>query len=219
MKEAQFHRISGPADVEAGLAALRKADHRLAAVAERAGDLPLRLDAPGFSGMARIVVGQMVSRASADAIWQRLVSHAGTVTAAACAGLTGDACRAIGLSRAKEATLRAMAAAEIEGRLDLTRVCVMPAPQAIGQLTSIRGVGAWTAEVYLLFCAGHPDVFPAGDIALQNAVAHAFGLDERPDARALSQIASGWRPWRAVAARLFWAYYSREMRRSLQPVG
>ena len=114
--------------------------------------------------------------------------------------------------------MRALAVAEIEGRIDLRGLCSLTAAEAIGQLTAIRGIGAWTAEVYLLFCAGHPDVFPAGDVALQNAVAHAFGLDERPGARLLSDIAADWRPWRGVAARLFWAYYAREMRRSVQPV-
>lgn len=217
--ETPVLRIAGPADIATGLAALCAADPRLVPVAERAGDLPLRLEAPGFAGLARIVVGQMVSRASADAIWRRLGAHAGAVTAAVCAGLSADACRAIGLSRAKEATLRAIAAAEMEDRIDLALLCGLPAGEAIGQLTAIRGVGAWTAEVYLLFCAGHPDVFPAGDVALQNAVAHALSLEERPGPRRLSQIADEWRPWRGVAARLFWAYYSREMRRSVQPVG
>lgn len=217
MTEAQFsgRRIAGPADLAAGVAALCAADFRLLAVARSAGELPLRLDAPGFAGIARIVVGQMVSRASADAIWRRFGEQAGAGTARGFARLSGDACRAIGLSRAKEETLRAIAAAEIEGRIDLAGLCRLPAREAVGQLTAIRGVGPWTAEVYLLFCAGHPDIFPSGDVALQSAVAHAFALDQRPQARLLSQIAAGWRPWRGVAAHLFWAYYSREIRRSV----
>ncbi len=221
MEDTEFHgrRIAGPADLAAGLAALCAADPRLVPVAERAGDLPLRLETPGFAGLARIVVGQMVSRASAEAIWRRLGAHPDGVTAAVCAGLGDDRCRAIGLSRAKEKTLRAIAEAEMEGRIDLVGICGRPAREAIGDLTAIRGVGPWTAEVYLLFCGGHADIFPSGDVALQSAVAHAFALEARPPARHLLQIAADWQPWRGVAARLFWAYYSREMRRSVLPVG
>ena len=85
-------------------------------------------------------------------------------------------------------------------------------------MTAIKGVGPWTAEVYLLFCAGHPDVFPAGDVALQNAAADILGLDMRPEPRALYKLAEAWSPWRGVAARLFWAYYAVVMRRDATPV-
>jgi len=217
--ELSIPRIAGAADVESGLAALFALDPRLALVAERAGPLPLRLEEPGYAGLARIVVGQMVSRASADAIWRRLEAEAGRVTAEAYLGLDGETYRRVGLSRAKHATLTAVALAETAGEIDLTHLCSLPAADAQRRLTAIRGVGPWTAEVYLLFCAGHPDIFPAGDIALQNAVAHALGLKARPAARQLVEIAAGWQPWRGVAARLFWAYYSREMKRSVLPVG
>ncbi|HET7411348.1 MAG TPA: DNA-3-methyladenine glycosylase [Pararhizobium sp.] len=212
-------RIDTPADIESGLAGLATLDPRLVAVAERAGQVPLRRDPPGFTGLARIIVGQMVSRASADAIWRRMEALSGRLTAKAYAGYTAEICREVGLSRAKEEALRAVALAEIEGALDLETLCDLPAEEAIARLTAIRGIGAWTAEVYLLFCAGHPDVFPAGDVALQNAVAHAFGLDARPSPRGLASMAEEWSPWRGVAARLFWAYYSKEMRRSVLPIG
>lgn len=212
-------RIDTPRDIERGLAALVAIDSRLVAIAERAGEVPLRRDPPGFTGLARIIVGQMVSRASADAIWRRMETLSGRLTAEAYAGYTGEICRQVGLSRAKEEALRAVALAEIDGALDLEILCRLPAEEAIERLTAIRGIGAWTAEVYLLFCAGHPDVFPAGDVALQNAVAHGFELDARPSPRDLAAMAKRWSPWRGVAARLFWAYYSREMRRSVLPVG
>jgi len=82
-----------------------------------------------------------------------------------------------------------------------------------------KGIGPWTAEVYLMFCGGHVDVFPAGDVALQAAVAAAFGLAERPQAKALAGLAEIWSPWRSVAARLFWAYYAAKMRRDGLPIG
>ena len=86
-------------------------------------------------------------------------------------------------------------------------------------MTAIKGIGPWTAEVYLLFCAGHPDVFPAGDVALQSAAAHALGLERRPRPGDLSLLAEQWSPWRGVAARLLWAYYATEMRRDATPIG
>ena len=125
---------------------------------------------------------------------------------------------AVGLSRAKTETLRRAADAVDRGELDLDAVCHMEAVAATRRLTAIKGIGRWTADVYLLFCGGHPDIFPSGDIALQNAVAHAFGLAMRPSPQELDRIAEGWSPWRGVSARLFWAYYSREMRREAAPV-
>src|SRR5690606_28206114 len=127
-------------------------------------------------------------------------------------------CRAVGLSRAKAATLRRAAEAVDAGTLELDAVCTLDAADAIPRLTAVKGIGRWTAEVYLLFCGGHPDIFPSGDVALQNAVAHGLGLASRPTPQELDQIAAVWSPWRGVSARLFWAYYSREMRREGVPV-
>jgi DNA-3-methyladenine glycosylase II len=211
-------RIRTIEDIEAGLAALSVIDPRLAEIAERAAPVPLRLRDPGFTGLAHIVVAQMVSRASADAIWRRMEEETGEVTAAAYLGLGPEHCRRIGLSRAKETTLRGLAEAVAGGMIDLEGLCDRPAEEAMGQLTALTGIGRWTAEVYLLFCAGHPDVFPSGDVALQNAVGHAFGLSERPSAKAVEEAALAWSPWRGVAARLFWAYYAKEMRRSVLPL-
>lgn len=217
--EVERLTIAGLKDVEAGIEALCALDPRLAAVVAKAGPIPLRRREPGYAGLARVIVGQMVSRASADAIWARLEAETAGVTALACRTLDDAACRRIGLSRAKEAALLEAAGAEIDDGLDLHAVCALPAEEAIARLTAIRGIGAWTAQVYLLFCAGHPDVFPSGDVALQNAVAHAFSLDGRPAPRTLAAIAAQWAPWRAVAARLFWAYYARELKRSVLPIG
>jgi DNA-3-methyladenine glycosylase II len=119
--------------------------------------------------------------------------------------------REAGLSRPKQRTLLALGRAVAEDGLDLGRLASVEAREAMALLTGISGIGPWTAEVYLLAAAGHADVFPSGDVALQGAVAHAFALDQRPDAKRLAKIAESWAPWRAVAARLFWAYW-REMR-------
>jgi len=214
----QMHMIRTDADVAAGLVDLALLDARLFSVIDKAGPVPLRRLAPGYRGLAGIIVSQMVSRASADAIWRRLETAAGDITPHHILGLSDDDCRAIGLSHAKTDTLRRAAEAVDRGDLDLDAVCQLDAQAAARTLTAIKGIGRWTADVYLLFCGGHPDIFPSGDIALQNAVAHALGLAVRPSPQELDRIAEAWSPWRGVSARLFWAYYAREMRREVAPV-
>jgi DNA-3-methyladenine glycosylase II len=214
----QLHMIRTQADVAAGLVDLALLDARLFTVIDKAGPVPLRRHEPGYRGMAGIIVAQMVSRASADAIWRRLEEVAGEITPHHILALSDADCRAAGLSRAKAETLRRVAEAVDRGTIDLDAICHMDAPAAIRSLTAIKGIGRWTAEVYLLFCAGHPDIFPSGDVALQNAVAHALGLGIRPSSAELDQIAQTWSPWRGVSARLFWAYYAREMRREGAPL-
>ena len=114
--------------------------------------------------------------------------------------------REAGLSRPKQKTLRAVAQAVADG-LDLDHLCTLDAADAMARMVAVSGIGPWTAEVYLLFAAGHPDIFPARDVALQTAVGHALGMEVRPGEKALIAIAESWRPWRGVASRLFWAYY------------
>lgn len=193
-------------DVAEGLAALAAADPRLAAIIAVAGDIPLRRTAPGFAGLARVVIGQQVSTASAAAIWSRFAAAFPHGDPAAFASADDAMLAPIGLSRAKIATLRAVAAAVDDG-LDLDALADLPAAEAHARLTALRGIGPWTADIYLLFCLGHPDVFPAGDLALRHAVAEAFGGSGPVAIRDLAALAATWSPWRAVAARLFWAYY------------
>ncbi|RCW26040.1 DNA-3-methyladenine glycosylase II [Ciceribacter lividus] len=195
-------------DVEYGLAELCRIDPRLRAIHATVDRLPLRLMEPGFAALAQIVVSQMVSRASADAIWGRLVGATGEPTAPNYLSLDQAAVGRLGLSRAKAATLRGIAEAVVAGELDLGSFGGRDAEEVVGVLTSYRGIGPWTAEVYLMFCAGHPDVFPAGDVALRIAVGKAFGHGERLSRSAVTLIAEAWRPWRSIAARLFWAYYA-----------
>jgi DNA-3-methyladenine glycosylase II len=114
--------------------------------------------------------------------------------------------KACGLSQAKLNALRALAEATHAG-LDLAALAALEAEAAHEALVAVKGIGPWTADIFLLFCLGHPDAFPAGDLALQEAARIALGLKKRPDARKLQQIAERWRPLRGVAARLLWAYY------------
>ena len=208
--------IRGDDDIQAGLAALVEIDPALAGVLSHAGPVPLRLNSPGYAGLAHIIVSQMVSRASAEAIWARMLA-AGPVEPTAYARLDEVQARAFGLSRAKAATLQRVALEVVAGHLDLDALCRMEAKAAMKQLTAISGIGPWTAEIYLMFCAGHPDLFPAGDIALRKAVAHGLGL-ETPEIPALYRLSERWAPWRSVAARLFWAYYAQRVGREATPL-
>ncbi|MGV1758445.1 DNA-3-methyladenine glycosylase family protein [Rhizobium sp. A22-96] len=210
--------IRDEGDIERGLAALLELDPRLRPVAAEAGAIPLRLRQAGFEGLAHIIVSQVVSRASADAIWGKMIAGMGEVTAEGYAGLEPEAWRSFGLSRIKHDTLARVADAVVGGGLDLHALSAESPEKALSELMAIKGIGPWTAEVYMMFCCGHADVFPVGDVALQAAVGMAFGHAERPLAKALAREAAVWAPWRSVAARLFWAYYAAKTRRDALPI-
>lgn len=202
-----LQRIETKDDLARGIEALLHLDPRLEPVILRAGEIPLRLATPGFASLAGIVIGQQVSRASADAMLARLAALIDPIDPENVLAGGEDMLRAAGLSRAKQATLLALARAVTEDGLDLDHIAGQDATEAISRLTELRGIGPWTAEVYLLFSAGHPDIFPARDVALQSAVGHAFSIAPRPGDKTLAAMAESWAPWRGVAARLFWAYY------------
>lgn len=202
-----MRRIETSDDIAEGVEALLQLDPRLGIIVEHAGEVPLRRSTPGFISLAGIVIAQQVSLASANAMTRRLTTLIDPLDPASVISGGEEILRAAGLSRAKQATLLAIARAVTEDGLDLEDVANQDAGVAIAQLTQLRGIGPWTAEIYLLFCAGHPDIFPARDVALQSAVGHAFSIAPRPGEKALTQIAESWAPWRGVAARLFWAYY------------
>lgn len=212
-----MRRIRTEADIEEGLDALMALDPRLASIRAQAGVVPLRLSAPGFASLVSVVVSQQISRASADAIMGRLRLRLDPLTPASVADAPDEAWREIGMSRPKQKALAAIGAAVAAGTLDLASLDDADAREAIGRMTAIHGIGPWTAEVYLLFAAGHPDIFPARDVALQSAVGWALGIDPRPGERELIRIAESWSPWRGVAARLFWAYYREKRGREAIP--
>ena len=195
-------------DMIEGLEYLQRADPRLVPVEETAGPVGIRYRPPGFEGIARIVMGQQLSVASADAIWGRFEGLLGEATAENYLRQSEEALRAAGLSGGKIKTLNALAEAAAGG-LDLEGLAAEPAEIATEKLTAIHGIGRWTAEIFLLFCARHADVLPAGDLALQVAAAEALALDKRPSEKELRAISELWSPWRGVAAKLLWAYYSK----------
>lgn len=206
------------ADMIEGLDYLERVDPRLGPVRAAAGPVDIRYRAPGFEGIARIVVAQQLSVSSADAIWGRFEALLGEATAENYLRHAEEALRAAGLSRGKVKTLQALAEAAAAG-LDLEGLAAELPEVATEKLTAIHGIGRWTAEIFLLFCARNADVLPAGDLALQVAAAEALSLGSRPSEKELRAISELWSPWRGVAAKLLWAYY-REMRqgRNVLPV-
>ena len=213
-----MRRIDSADDIAEGLRALAQCDARLAHAITVAGPVPLRRRPPGFAALVEIILSQMVSKASANALWRKLELAAGEISPESILDLSAESMRAAGLSRAKAETLQRVGEVVLAGELDFERLCVLDGQEAIVAMTAIKGVGQWTAEVYLLFCAGHQDIFPAGDVALQSAAAHVLGLDVRPRSKALMELARPWSPWRGVAARLLWAYYAEVMRRDAAPL-
>lgn len=192
---------------------LVRLDDRLIAVFERAGPVATRFTEPGFAALVRIVCGQLLSVASATAIWNRYTALPGALTPEGFLALDAATVRGAGFSNSKYLTVEALAHALIDGRLDLAHIDTLTADAAVAEMTTHRGIGPWTAEIYLMICAAHPDVFPAGDIALRKAVAHGLGLPEVPSVKALYAIAERWAPHRGSAALLFWRYYATMTRR------
>lgn len=200
--------IETDSDIADGVAALRAACGHMRRIHDAIGDPPLRRNPGGLAGLARVVVGQQVSVASAAAIWARFTDVAGAITSARLTAMTDDDFRRAGLSRPKVRTLRDVATA-VDGGLDLDALASLDPDAARARLVAVRGIGPWTADIYLMFCVGHADVFAAGDLALQIAAQAALSLDARPTPDALATIAARrWAPWRAVAARLLWHHYA-----------
>jgi DNA-3-methyladenine glycosylase II len=212
------HFIHTTSDLEIGLEALVAADPRLAPVFARAGQPPLRRRAGGFAGLAAIIVAQQLSTASATAIWGRLAAKFDPMHPAAVRRARTATLQRIGLSAAKIKALKSIAAAIDKGVIDLDALAEKPADEAHAALTTLHGVGPWTADIYLLFCLGHADAWPAGDLALQEAARHALGLRARPTVKEMAELAELWRPRRGVAAYLLWKYYRAIKGRDAVPI-
>jgi DNA-3-methyladenine glycosylase II len=199
--------LDSQAVLERGARALARRDPILRRIMRQGATPPLRKREPGVEGLARIIVSQQLSTASAAAIWARLEARFPGMAPHEIAAASDDELRAPGLSVAKIRTLRAIAAAIEDKSLPIGRLHDMPAEDAHALLTAVKGIGPWTADIYLLFCLGHPDAFPARDLALQEAARLAYGLDERPKEKEFLALAEQWRPWRGVAAKVLWAHY------------
>ena len=214
-----MHLIRGQTDLDRGLGALCRADPEIARITAAGARPGLRLRPPGFAALLRIIVAQQLSVASADAIWLRLTDAVHPLTPENFLTHSEDSLRATGLGRAKFRYARGLAVSVLDGTIDLNAVEDMPAAEAIAHLTTQKGVGPWTAEIYLLFATGHPDIFPAGDLALREALRLLHNQDVRPDIAQAAALSARWAPWRGVAARLLWDYYRlRKSGRAAMPV-
>ncbi len=194
-------------DLEAAMQALVAQDNRLAPVLAASGMPTLRQRAPGFAGLASVICGQQLSTFAAAAIWARIVDAYEDPAHHHFRLARSDKLRRLGLSAAKIKTLKFIANEIHHGRLDLARIAEAPADEAHNMLTALHGIGPWTADIYLLFCMGNADAWPAGDLALQEAIRVALGLKTRPTVKQMAEIGEAWRPYRGAAAHLFWAYY------------
>ncbi|MBE0579352.1 DNA-3-methyladenine glycosylase [Devosia sp.] len=201
-------RLNSAEAVAAHLDLLVTIDPRLSAVRDFAGPVQPRITQPGFPGIAKVITGQQVSVASAAAIWSRFEQLPGALDPVTYLSLSEAEVRGVGFSGSKFRTVRAIAEAMVAGQLDFDHLETLPAEDAVRYLVAHKGIGPWTAEVYLMFCAQHPDVFPAGDLALLKAVHHGLGLDARPTIRDMIGIAADWHPHRSAAALLFWRYFA-----------
>lgn len=185
-------------------------DGDLAAVVERCGDPPFWKRPAGFATLVLIILEQQVSLASGRAAFERLRGAAGEVTPEAVARMRIDAIRAAGITRQKAEYLRDLAVQIAGGALDLQQLARTADEDARNRLIAIRGIGPWTADIYLLAALRRPDVWPDGDLALIEAARRAKRLRARPDRDRLRRIARGWQPWRSVAARILWHAYLTE---------
>jgi DNA-3-methyladenine glycosylase II len=211
-------RLETQADVDAGVRALLAQDPRLAPIAAVAGRTPLRRRAGGFAGLAQIIVNQQLSTASATAIWTRLTAAFDPLDPDRIRRARAERLGRLGLSGAKIRAFKAIATAIHKQGLDLDALADLPADDAHRALTALHGVGPWTADIYLLFCLGHADAWPAGDLAVQEAARLGFDLKARPTTKEMGPLAEPWRPLRGVAALLLWSYYRAVKRRDPVPI-
>jgi DNA-3-methyladenine glycosylase II len=209
--------IHSAADLDHAITRLVAIEPRFETILAQAGKPPLRRRADGFAGLASIIVAQQLSTASARAIWGRLTAAFDPLDADAVLRARGARLARAGLSAPKIKTLKAIARAIASGELDLAKLVELPADDVQDALTAVHGIGPWTADIYLLFCLGHADAWPAGDLALQEAARRMLGLKLRPDASALRLLAEPWRPWRGAAACLLWHYYGAVKQPSPEP--
>ena len=193
--------------LKVSLDALSKIEPRFAVALSQVGYPEPRVRARGYETLLRTIVGQQVSFQAAAAVWAKLEAARGDMTDPhAVIDASFDDLRACGLSRQKQGYARSLAELVKSGDLDLHN---LPSDdeEAIARLTQVKGIGRWSAEIYLLFAEGRPDIWPAGDLAVQIDVGQIMGLPERPGERQVREIGEAWRPHRGAAAVFAWHHY------------
>ncbi len=194
-------------DVAEGMEHLLRVEPRFERAFTAAGMPPLRRQPAGLAALLYIITEQQISLAAAAAIWRRFEKRFHPFDPLVLLAAGDDDYRACGQSGAKIRTIRALAEALRAGSVDLDRMAQLEDAPARKELMAIKGIGPWTADIYLLSCLGRRNVWPSGDLALQVAAQLVFDLAQRPDRTEMEELAQDWQPWRAVAARLLWAHY------------
>ena len=198
-------------ELRASVDAIAAMEPGFAAAIGRVGYPPPRLREPGYETLLRTIVGQQVSVAAAAAVWRKLEAELGAGCAPdALLVRDFDTLRACGLSRQKQGYARSLAELVVSGGIDLHDL-PDDDEDAIAQLVRIKGIGRWSAEIYLLFAEGRPDVWPAGDLAVQIEIGRILGLAERPSEKLTRELAERWRPHRGAAAIMAWHHYNTEV--------
>lgn len=205
-----FHVPLDERSFNAAIGELARRDQDLAGVVEKHGTPPLWVREPGFPALVYIILEQQVSLASAKAAFDRLKAAARPLTPGRFLKLGGRQLKRIGFSRQKTHYTRLLAEAIVKRRLDLRALHEMHDDAARERLLALKGIGPWTADIYLLSAMRRPDIWPVGDLALATAVQAVKKLRRRPSPEKLEAMSAPWRPWRAVAARLFWHHYLSE---------
>jgi DNA-3-methyladenine glycosylase II len=194
-------------NLKGDLRALARRDPRVAAALKRFGYPELRRRPPGFETLLRAIVFQQISIHAAGAIWKRIEACVGALTAAAYRAARDEDLRACGLSRQKLAYARSLAELVASGAVPLEELAAMADEEAVAQLVKIKGIGRWTAEVYLMFALGRRDMWPADDLGLMVGMQRLKGLRTRPDRKRMLELGEAWRPRRSAAAHLLWHYF------------
>jgi DNA-3-methyladenine glycosylase II len=197
-----------------GLSELMARDSDLADVVSRWGNPPFLIHTPGFPGIVLAILSQQVSLESAKAAFTKLEKSIGSIIPDKFMSLDNNTLRAIGFSRQKASYVRGVAHEILGGEFDSEDLESMENNQARKRLMEVRGIGAWTADTYLLFSLRRSDVWPSGDLALAKSIQELRGLNSVPSWDEVDSIADRWRPWRAVAARILWHYYLNERGRN-----
>jgi DNA-3-methyladenine glycosylase II len=190
-----------------GVHFLESNDRMLQSVVAQFGPPPLWEREQGFATLIFIILEQQVSLASAKAAYDKLLMHMDPLTPDGFLDLTDDQLKGFGFSRQKTSYGRQLANAILDKSLDLAKLADLDDDEAKGQLTQVKGIGSWSADIYLLRALGRPDIWPSGDLALAVAVQRLKGLAARPSPKELDSMSRAWKPWRAVAARMLWHYY------------
>jgi DNA-3-methyladenine glycosylase II len=190
---------------------LCRRDGDLRRVVKRFGVPPMWARESGFSTLLHIILEQQVSLASAKAAHNKLLEIASPLTPNRFLRLDDLTLKAVGFSRQKASYGRELARSILEGALDLEALSAMDDATVRSELVKIKGIGRWSADIYLLMALRRPDIWPVGDLALATAAQKIKGLKTRPTADELDEISSPWKPWRAVAARILWHYYLSEL--------